>query len=389
VPMTSPELPVTPKVLRWAREVSGFSVDEVAERLETVSKRITPETLLSWEEGEALPRLTALRKLSQLYRRPLAVFFLSEPPPEAAPPRSFRLLPSGEPRPLSPETLLAVRTARRLHQLGQEAAEELGYELAKELPRAELSSDPVLRAARERQRLGATFEAQSSFRDAYKALWYWRDLVEGAGCFVFQLSFPLEDARAFSEHFDAGPVIVLSSKDEPVGRVFSLLHEYAHLLLRMSGVCPEFTMDYARSFEGRVEQFCNAFAASFLVPASELEAAAAEHGAPPSEGGLVALSYRFSVSKHVILRRFLDLGRVDRRFYSRKVEQWEEERKARKKPPGGPVKQEVKSVSQRGRRLAALIVEPADRGLISPPAVYEGLGVRTRYLADVRAQLAV
>lgn len=53
------------------------------------------------------------------------------------------------------------------------------------------------------------------------------------------------------------------------------------------------------------------------------------------------------------------------------------------------MKQEVKSVSQRGRRLAGLIVEAADRGLISPPAVYEGLGVRTRYLAEVRAQLAV
>ena len=147
--MSSPELPVTRKVLRWAREVSGFSVEEVATKLEQVSKRITAETVESWEDedGEALPRLTALRKLAQLYKRPMAVFFLNEPPWETPPPKNFRLLAMGEARPLSPDMILAVRSARRLHELAEEVSDELGYDLRAELPQVDVSSKPAELAA--------------------------------------------------------------------------------------------------------------------------------------------------------------------------------------------------------------------------------------------------
>jgi len=386
--MASPELPITPRVLRWAREVAGYSPGEVASKLEHVSKKITPETVASWENGESLPRVTVLRKLAQLYKRPMAVFFLSEPPSEPSPPKNFRLLATGEDRPLSPETLLAVRTARRLRDLAKEISEELGYELQADVPRRSLSGDPAQLAADERARLGASLETQLSFRDAYKALWYWRDLLESVGCFVFQLSFPTENARAFSEFQGDAPMVVLSTKDDAVGRVFSLFHEYAHLLLRAGGICPEFRLDYLQSPEGRVEQFCNTFAGSFLVPAAQLEAAAQGHPDPTDERGLVSLSYKFSVSKHVILRRLLDLGWVDQRYYQVKTAEWAKKRAGKKKSSGGP-RPEIKAVSQRGRRFSSLIIEAADRGLITPPALYEGLGVRTKYLSDVREQLRV
>lgn len=385
--MASPELPVTPQVLRWAREVAGYSPDEVAIKLEQVSKRITPATIANWEAGESLPRLTALRKLAQLYKRPMAVFFLRQPPDEPPPPKNYRLLATGDERPLTPETLLAVRTARRLLSLARDVADELGYPLRCELPHATVDDDPVVLAAEERVRLGVSLESQLGFSDAYKALWYWRDILEDAGSFVFQLPFPVADARAFSEFHEDASMIVLSTKDDPVARVFSLFHEYAHLLLRASGICPDFRVEYLGSHEGRVEQFCNAFAGSFLVPATEFEAAAAELPQPTHERSLVSLSYQFSVSKQVILRRFLDLGWVERDFFARTTRRWNEERRTRPKQPGHPVKQEIKAISRRGRRFSSLIIEAADRGLIAPPTLYEGLGIRTSYLAEVRAQL--
>lgn len=385
--MASPELPITPEVLLWAREAAGYSIDEVAAKLVQVSKKIDVDTVAGWENGDALPKLTALRKLANIYKRPMAVFFLSKPPAEPPPPKNFRLLAAGDERALSPQTLLAVRTARRLHSLAREISDGLGYTLDVDLPHVDLSADPVQLAADERARLGATFEEQLRLKDAYKALWYWRDLIEDVGCFVFQLPFPREDARAFSEFHDDGPLIVLSTKDEAVGRVFSLLHEYAHLLLRAGGICPSFRLDYLSSVEGRIEQFCNAFAANFLVPAAQLESAAEDYPEPTEERSLVSLTYKFSVGKHVILRRFLDLGWVDQSYYRQKTAEWEKQWAKAKKPQGGPVRQEVKSISQRGRRFSSLIVEAADRGLIAPPTLYEGLGVRTKYLSDVRAQL--
>lgn len=387
VEMASPELSITPEVLLWAREAAGYSLDEVAAKLVQVSKKIDVDTVAGWESGEALPKLTALRKLASIYKRPMAVFFLSRPPVEPPPPKNFRLLAAGDDRSLSPETLLAVRTARRLHSLAREISDGLGYEFDVDLPHVDLSADPAQLAADERIRLGATLEEQLSLKDAYKALWYWRDLIENVGCFVFQLPFPREDARAFSEFHDDGPLIVLSTKDEAVGRVFSLLHEYAHLLLRAGGICPSFRLDYLSSVEGQIEQFCNAFAANFLVPAAQLESVAEDYPEPTEERGLVRLAYKFSVGKHVILRRFLELGWVDQATYRQKVAGWEKQWAKAKKPQGGPVRQEVKSISQRGRRFSSLIVEAADRGIIAPPTLYEGLGIRTKYLGDVRAQL--
>ena len=123
------------------------------------------------------------------------------------------------------------------------------------------------------------------------------------------------------------------------------------------------------------------------MPAAQLESAAEDLPDPADERGLVGLSYRFSVGKHVILRRFLDLGWVEKSYYLQKTADWAKDWALKKKQTGGPMRQEVKSISQRGRRFSSLIVEAADRGLIAPPTLYEGLGVRTKYLGDVRAQL--
>jgi Zn-dependent peptidase ImmA (M78 family)/DNA-binding transcriptional regulator YiaG len=384
--MTSPEFPVTAEVLRWARETAGFSPEDVATRLGAVSKKITAETLLDWEEGGAFPRLTALRRLAKLYKRPMSVFFLEQPPAEPAPPRNFRLLPSGEPRPLSPETLLAVRTARTLYRLAKDVSQSLGYETAVSLPTASLTDDPERLAARERKRLGASLATQLSFRDGGKALWYWRDLLESQGCFVFQLSFPAEDVRAFSELIDEGPVIVLSSKEElEVARIFSLFHEYAHLLVRLGGICPEFTLSYTSSYEGRVEQFCNAFAAHFLVPTADFQAEASSMEDALTDEGVRHLSYKFSVSKHVILRRFSELRWITTEEYKSRAAA--QRKRQRKHTHGGPPP-DIKSVSQRGRRLVGLVLEASDRGFLTPPEVVEGLGVRSPFFADVRQRLA-
>ena len=40
----------------------------------------------------------------------------------------------------------------------------------------------------------------------------------------------LPRTRAFSLYFDVLPVIVVNGADGPRGRLFSMLHEYAHLL---------------------------------------------------------------------------------------------------------------------------------------------------------------
>jgi transcriptional regulator with XRE-family HTH domain len=76
------EVPVTPAVLSWAIQQSGYSEQEVAARLD-----ISLSQLRDWESEKVKPTLTQARRLAAFLHRTLA-FFLLPRPPETAPPRS-------------------------------------------------------------------------------------------------------------------------------------------------------------------------------------------------------------------------------------------------------------------------------------------------------------
>ncbi|MFA5615014.1 MAG: helix-turn-helix transcriptional regulator, partial [Methanoculleus sp.] len=101
---TSLKVNVNPSVMRWLRESSGWSLEDVSNHL-----HIPTDQILQWEQGGRLPTLSEVERLAKAYRRPLAAFFLAEPGEERSMPRDFRRLP-GEARALTKKTLLAIRT---------------------------------------------------------------------------------------------------------------------------------------------------------------------------------------------------------------------------------------------------------------------------------------
>jgi len=76
---------LTPELLKWARITAKMKSSEVAHKL-----KLSPEKFDSWESGEEYPTIKQAEKLSKLYRRPLAVFYLPEPPKDFQTLRDFR-----------------------------------------------------------------------------------------------------------------------------------------------------------------------------------------------------------------------------------------------------------------------------------------------------------
>ena len=74
MPRSIPAL-VKPTLLEWARERSGFSLGEASAKM-----KIDAALLRAWEDGTDRPSIAQVRKLGEIYRRPLAVFFLPQPP---------------------------------------------------------------------------------------------------------------------------------------------------------------------------------------------------------------------------------------------------------------------------------------------------------------------
>jgi transcriptional regulator with XRE-family HTH domain len=79
---------IKPALLIWTRESLGFSLAETAKKLNVAGGR-----LKAWEVGEDRPTIKQLRKMTEVYRRPLAVFFLPEPPKSFQVMKDFRRWP--------------------------------------------------------------------------------------------------------------------------------------------------------------------------------------------------------------------------------------------------------------------------------------------------------
>lgn len=382
-------------LLVWARESAGFSVDEAALKAKVNSARLE-----SWERGEARPTVPQLRKLAKVYKRPLSVFFLPEPPPQPEPIHDFRRLPDQEPPPTSPALRLEIRRAYRRRLIASELLhEQLARPPLVEIPRAALNEDPEYVGQVARNWLNVRLEDQFRWSGAYKPLNEWISAFEHRGILVFQTSkVPLKEMRGFSLSEPHLPVIVLNANDPPRGRVFSLLHEFTHLMLNLSGLCePERVSWRARTQDESVEVFCNHAAGAALVPARDLlRQPSVEENRQRLEWDDETLSFLadlFTVSREVILRRMLILERTTHEFYEQKRAQFqeeyrriaerreeEEEGEERRYPPYYRV-----IVRNVGRAFARLVVDAFERDRITPAEVSDYLGIKLKHLDDISA----
>jgi transcriptional regulator with XRE-family HTH domain len=104
-------LKLSPSLLRWARETLGLPVEAAAKRI-----GLKLDKLREWEAETATPTPRQLEKVADVYGRPVASFFLIEPPSEPPLPIDFRSA-AGAQEPLSAKTLLAIRKARWLQSV--------------------------------------------------------------------------------------------------------------------------------------------------------------------------------------------------------------------------------------------------------------------------------
>ena len=377
----------TPKLLTWARETAGFaSIAAAAAKLGVDADRLS-----GWEAGTDAPSIPQLRKAADLYRRPLAVFYLSEVPSGFQVVRDLRRLPGTGLRHLPPELVQEWRRAGERRALALELLEDLGEALPRFSLNADPGEDPEQVGERVRAALRVTPAEQARWRDPYVALRAWRDRIEAAGVLVFQATrIDSNDASGFAITADYLPVVVVNQKDTPTRRAFSLLHELAHLMLRVSGVS-DLDTDAARPPEDqRIEVFCNHVAAAALMPRASLLNDPRVQGRGKraidwSDTEIADIARSFGVSREAPVRRLLTFDLTTGDFYRRKRAQYEGERLAqteRKQPGDDDYRRNMprETMGVYGRPLVQMILETyyQDRLTLSEVAGY--LGIRTKHI---------
>jgi len=387
----SPEALVRPELLIWAREDAGLTIETVARKVGT-----SPERVESWEKGERRPTIIQLRKLGNVYKRPLAVFYLAEPPKKFQAMKDFRRLSPDARRTESFALRLAIRQARYLRDVALDLYEQIEQRPPGVPWTASMDDDPEVVAADLRNRLGTSLQEQETWASAYDALNGWRSCLEEHGIMVLQMSgVEIEEARGFSIAADDLPVIVVNVKDAPAGRVFSMHHELAHLALRAGGLCD--LHDAPRTGETDIEVFCNHVAGAILVPAEDLleTPEAREHEARGAgyrwtSEELLSVARRFSVSQEVILRRLLILGRTSPEFYrtmrTRLQEEYLRYRERLEQSEGGPTWSR-RALTRVGKLFARLALENYYRERITAGDLAEYFGIKLQHMPAIEREV--
>ena len=194
----------------------------------------------------------------------------------------------------------------------------------------------VLEVVRDMRRvLGVPAHPERGDWEEYQRLLVRR--IEQAGILVMRQGFirhhtrPLsvQEFRGFAIADPLAPVIFINLADAPSARLFTLIHELAHIWLGQSGIS-----DASPDSHRREEVFCNAVAAEFLVPEEEFQG----HWRVLDNwrDNLPPLEAHFRVSQWVIARRALTLGKIAREDYQRYVAELLERHRDRERPSGGP-----------------------------------------------------
>ena len=200
---------INPDILKWARERAGYTIEDVAHALKREIKEIT-----NWELGITAPTYSQLEKLSyQLYKRPIAVFFFPEPPPETDPVQSFRTLPKFEIDNLLPDSLYAIRLGEAMQFALKDMNDGVNpsnRKIFKEI-RAHQRDNIYSLVELVRNYLGISLIEQKRWNNNEEALKKWRDIVQDVGIFIFKRSFKQRDISGYCLFDQEFPLIYLNN----------------------------------------------------------------------------------------------------------------------------------------------------------------------------------
>lgn len=323
---TEEALPITRKVIRWARKRAGFSLDDAQKIFKNIDL---------WEKGGTSPSYPQLEQMAEKFKCPVAVFFFPKPPDVPEVETSFRTL-SAEDFAHIPRNVRAFLHKGQAMQINlaelNDGKNPAPHQITRDLKFSPSASLDKI-ADKLRDYLGVSLQEQARWKTVEVALEKWREAFARVGVFVFKDAFRADSYCGFCLYDNEFPIIYVNNSSAKARQIFTLFHELGHLLFQTSGidlVNDDFIQNLANNPK-KIEIICNGLAARFLVPDDEFENLL--KGKPADRDTAAQLASYFSVSRDVIYRKFLDRELIGADEYKAAADAWKKQMKSKK--PGG------------------------------------------------------
>lgn len=302
---------VNPSLMSWSRLRAGLTEFEVAKSLP-----VKAEKILEWEAGESQPTFRQAQQWAALAHVPFGFLFLKAPPQDALALPDLRTVGGIAPAKPSIDLLDTVRDVMRKQAWYLDYLKEQEQAPLPFVGKFSVASSVAEVVADIRRTLNVDALPVQKGSDEYM-----RQLIaaaDSAGILVMRSGMvgsnthrklDVGEFRGFALSDPLAPVIFINIADAPTARVFTLIHELAHLWIGSSGVS-----SVAPSSSRKDEVFCNAVAGDFLVPEGQFRRV--WQAVEDWVGLLPQLAATFHVSRLVIARRACDLGLISTAAYS-------------------------------------------------------------------------
>ncbi|GAA3931233.1 XRE family transcriptional regulator [Litoribacillus peritrichatus] len=300
---------VNPELLSWARHRAGLSLSALARKLNVKLERLT-----QWEQGDTKPTFKQAQNIAKYTHTPFGYLFLPKPPEEQLAIPDLRTIEGHDVDQPSPELRDIITQVLKKQTWYKDYLISNEFEPNQHVGSVSLQTPIATTVASLREALGVGIPQRGTWEE------YQRELIDGAekaGVLVMRSGIvgnnthrklQVTEFRGFAITDDFAPVVFINSSDAPAARLFTLIHELAHIWLGCSGIS---NLEPSNAAE---ERYCNQVAGEFLVPEQGLREIWSEPETLPTNCAVAAT--RFHVSKMVVARRAADIMLITRAEYS-------------------------------------------------------------------------
>ncbi len=302
---------IRPEMIDWALQRAGKDPDALGKEL--------ADKVPAWLRGEKHPTLKQLEMFASKVHVPLGYLFLPEPPEEPISIPDFRTFANREVRRPSPDLLDTIYICQQRQEWYREYAEMNRLNGVPFINTKSLDDDPRQVAQEIAEFIGFGISERAECKTWEDSLRLLRERIEDAGVLVMtsgivgantHRKLNVEEFRGFALSDDLAPLIFINGVDTKAGQIFTLAHELAHLWLGQTALS-NIGLRNTHGFR-REEIWCNRVAAELLVPTDALREALDVVKTRDIGELKTRLARHFKVSTLVILRRLLDVRRLER-----------------------------------------------------------------------------